>query len=185
MLRFENILSCKFLTQFDLISRPLIAFSRAAAEINNKDTLKVCRKSTKITDPNLGLFLAMGRIWWWNSSHNFKNYWFKSIFIDRNYLLSIIIDGNCFLLIIIDFCANAWNAGMNHCADLGYLFLGERAHSSRVRMLTHKLSNHMEFLLSVPGSQMYLEHVSIKIWNLTLLRLPAVFCFTAKLRFPT
>ncbi len=33
-----------------------------AVEINSKDTLKVCRKITKITDPNLGIFLAMGRI---------------------------------------------------------------------------------------------------------------------------
>ncbi len=64
---FKNILFCEFLTQFGPISGPVIAFLQAAAEINNKDTLKVRRKITIITDPNLGFFLAMGRIRGWNS----------------------------------------------------------------------------------------------------------------------
>ncbi len=86
-LHFKNILFCEFLTQFDPISWPPIAFLLAAAKINNIDTLKICRKVTKITDPNLWFFLAMGRIQRWNSWQNFKNYWFKLIFIDGNCLL--------------------------------------------------------------------------------------------------
>ncbi len=80
-----------FLRILDQILGPLIAFLRAAAKINYKDTLKVCRKITKITDSNVGFFLAMGWIRGWNSQWNFKNYWFKSTFIYRNCLLSIII----------------------------------------------------------------------------------------------
>ncbi len=44
----------------------------------------------------------MRRIRRWNSEQNFKNYWFKSIFIAKNCLLSIIIARNCLLSIIID-----------------------------------------------------------------------------------
>ncbi len=69
-----------------------IAFLRTAAKINNKSTLKVCRKITKITHPNSGFFLGDGGIQGWNSHPNFWNYRFKSIFTDINCLLSIIID---------------------------------------------------------------------------------------------
>ncbi len=87
---FKNIPFYEFLTQFDSILRPsiVIAFLRAVTEINNKDTLKVCKKNMKITDPNLGLFLVRERICRWNSWQNLK----LSIFIDRNCLLSIITD---------------------------------------------------------------------------------------------
>ncbi len=48
---------------FDQISELPLDFLLAAVEINNKDTLKVCRKIMKISDPNLGFFfLTMGRI---------------------------------------------------------------------------------------------------------------------------
>ncbi len=51
---------CEFLTQFDPISGRLIAFLHAAAEINNKDTVKVCSKIMKIADLDLGFFLDDG-----------------------------------------------------------------------------------------------------------------------------
>ncbi len=60
--RVKNILFCEFLTQLDPISQSPIAILLAAVEINYKDTLKFSRKIMKITDPNLGFFLAMGRI---------------------------------------------------------------------------------------------------------------------------
>ncbi len=88
---FKNTLFCKFLTQFDPISEPLIAFLRAASEINNTDTLKVCKKITKITDPNLGFFVSTGRIRGWNLQQNFKNRRFKSTLVNINCFLSIII----------------------------------------------------------------------------------------------
>ncbi len=57
---FEKI--NKFLTKFDPISGLPIAFLQATAKIDNEDTLKVCRKITKITDLNLGFFLGNGGI---------------------------------------------------------------------------------------------------------------------------
>ncbi len=71
---------------------PLIAFLWAAAEINNKDTLKLCKKITKITDPNSVFFLGDGTNLRCNSRQNLKIYRFKSIFSDENGLLLIIID---------------------------------------------------------------------------------------------
>ncbi len=55
---FQKHSFLRILTQFDPISGPSIAFSRAAAEINNKDTSKVGRKITKITDLNLEFFFG-------------------------------------------------------------------------------------------------------------------------------
>ncbi len=57
---FKSIILCEFLTKVDPILGPLIAFSRVTAKINDKNTLKVCRKIAKITDPNLGFFLGDG-----------------------------------------------------------------------------------------------------------------------------
>ncbi len=54
----------QFLTQFNSISGPPIAFLQVATEINNKNTLKVCRKITKFTDPNLFSFLSNGANLW-------------------------------------------------------------------------------------------------------------------------
>ncbi len=83
--------------------RQPIAFLQVVTELNNKDTLKVCRKITIITDSKLGFFLAMRRNQGWNSRYNFKNYRFKSYFFVINCLPSIRK--------IIDFCQSAWKVG--------------------------------------------------------------------------
>ncbi len=137
----------------------------------------------KITDLNL-IFFCNGANPRMKFLTKLKYYRFKIIFIDRNCLLSIIIDRNCLLLIlsmrkIIDFSPSVWKVGVDHGVDLGYFFLGKRAHSSP--RVYHTLSNHNEFLLGVQGSQMYLKHISIKTWNFIFLRLPTIFHCTAKL----
>ncbi len=64
--RSANFEKCTFekidesLTKFDPISRVPTYFLQTAPENNNKGTLKVCRKITKITDPNSGFFLDNG-----------------------------------------------------------------------------------------------------------------------------
>ncbi len=53
---FEKI--TQFLTKFDPISGPPIAFLGATTKISNRGTLQVCRKITKITHPNSVFFLG-------------------------------------------------------------------------------------------------------------------------------
>ncbi len=72
------------MTQFDRVSGTPTAFLQTAAKINNKDTLKVCRKITKITNPNCGFFLGDGANLRMKFLAELKNYRFKSIFIDSS-----------------------------------------------------------------------------------------------------
>ncbi len=44
----KKFLFCEFLTQFHSISGPLIAFKWAVAQMNNKDTLKICSKKIAV-----------------------------------------------------------------------------------------------------------------------------------------
>ncbi len=117
----------------------------------------------------MGFFLAIGQILGWNSRQNLK-------IIDLNQFLSLEID--CFQLSIrkiINFYPNVWKVGVDHCANLIYF------HSSCV--YPYPIKPCWVFTLCT-GSQMYVAHVSIKTWNLTFLRLPAIFRSTKKLRFP-
>ncbi len=140
-----NVLS----TECDQILGLRIAFLQATTEINNIDTLKVCRKIMKITDPNLGVFLSMGWIREWNSWQNLKNYRFKYIFIDRNCFLSIIIDKKNY-----QFCPSVWKVGVDHYANLGYLFLGRKS-----TLFFTCLSIHYQTILSFYLVYRVLKHV--------------------------
>ncbi len=160
---FQKLSFCKFLTQFYPISGPLIAFLWVAAKINNKDILKLCRKITKITDPNFVFFLGDGT----NPRMKFPAEYLKlwTIFIGRNCLVSIIIIRNCLLSIIIDmknyqFLPKCMKSKRGPLCQLRLPFL-RRGHTL-LCLFTHTLSNNIEFLRSVPGSQTPLEHVSIK-----------------------
>ncbi len=59
----------------------------------------------------------MGRIWLWNSRQNFKNYWFKSVFINRNCLLYIIIDRTATISVCL--CKVHWNNFDNNNVIMG------------------------------------------------------------------
>ncbi len=103
------------------------SYLQSAAKINNKDTLKVCRKITKITDPNLGFFLSYGANlkMKFPAQRNFKNYRFKSILIDRNCFLSIIIDKKNYW-----FLPKYMKSMHGPLYRLRLLFLQDRTHSS-------------------------------------------------------
>ncbi len=128
-----------------------MAFLLFTAEINNKDTVKVCRKITKITEI-WDFFLAMEWIRGWNSWQNFKNYRFLSI--------EIACYGQLSLRKITDFCPSVWKIVPS------YISSNQAMSDWKLAIEQPKWKNHFRLLSCLQSST---RHSDYHFWVLTRL----------------